>query len=153
MMILSLLLFACCVSSVMAAGSTNSLTFEIYATQANDQTQVFLKVTNTSDTPYMMEEPHGGAVMPNYFRYYKAKDGKWGKAVDPVAPGSRRKGPIVTVVKGKPYHHKLYDFSKELHVSMRVKYVLDSGETVYTNELEINAEPPAGGDGKPAPQP
>lgn len=63
------------------------------------------------------------------------------------------RGPIVTILKGTPYHFKLYDLPKDSHVTMRVKHVLDSGESVYTNELEIKAEQSAGGDGKPAPQP
>jgi hypothetical protein len=125
-------------SSALATGKTNDVTFEIYSVKTNNQTQVFLKVTNHSDTPYKMEEPHGGAVMPNYFRYYKSSnDGKWGKPVDTLAPGERMQGPTITVAKGKTHHFKLYDFPKDIHVTMRVRYVLDSGESVYTNELEI----------------
>lgn len=67
-----------CVSFTLAAENTYNLTFEIYSVRTKDQTQVFLKVTNHSETPYKMEEPHGGSVMPNYFRYYKSKDGKGG---------------------------------------------------------------------------
>ena len=137
MMILFVQLLICCVSSAVATETATNLTFEIYAIPTNNQTQVFLKVTNSSDIPYMMERPHGGAVMPNYFRYYKAKDGKWGKPVDPLAPGERMQGPTITVLKGKPYHFKLYDFPKDVHVTMRVRYVLDSGVSVYTNELKI----------------
>jgi len=152
-MILFAQFLICCVSPALAAESMNNITFEIYSIRTNDQTQVFLKVTNMSDTPYKMEEPHGGSVMPNYFRFYKSKDGKWGPPVDPLAPGERERGPMVTVAKGKPYHFKLYDLAKDVQVTMRVKYVLDSGKSVYSNELEIKAEPSAGGDGKPAPQP
>ena len=147
------LFLAFCVSFTLAAENANNLTLGIYSVRAKDQTQVFLKVTNHSETPYKMEEPHGGSVMPNYFRYYKSKDGKWGQPIDPQAPGERVRGPIVTILKGTPYHFKLYDLPKDSHVTMRVKYVLDSGESVYTNELEIKAEQSAGGDGKPAPQP
>ena len=136
------ILFAVCfamfASSVLATGKTNDVTFEIYSVQTNNQNQVFLKITNHSDTPYKMEEPHGGAVMPNYFRYYKSsKDGKWGNPVDPLAPGEIMQGPTITVLKANPYHIKLYDLPKEFHVTMRVRNVLDSGESVYTNELEI----------------
>ena len=141
-MILFAQFLICCASSMLAAESTSNATFEIYSIRTNDQIQVFLKVTNNSDTPYKMEEPHGGSVMPNYFRYYKSKDGKWGQQVDPLAPGETERGPMVTVVKGKPYHFKLYDLPKDFHVTMRVKYVLDSGKSVYTNELEIKAEQP-----------
>ncbi|MEI6809114.1 MAG: hypothetical protein WCN95_10365 [bacterium] len=133
-------LFVCglCAASACGAETKEDRTFEIYATRTNGAVQIFMKVTNQSDTPYEMERPHGGSVMPNYFRYHKsAKDGKYGQPIDALAPGERAKGPTITVLKGKPYHFKLYDLPNDLHVTMRVKYVLDSGKAVYTNELEI----------------
>ncbi len=110
---------------------------EIYAKETEREVQVFLKVTNLSDTPYVMEEPHTG-VCQNYYRYYKSKtDGKYGNYLDVIPVGSRVKGPMITVVKGKPYHFKLYDLPKDLDVIMKVKYRLDSGKEVYTNEIKI----------------
>ncbi len=133
-----LVLLACvCAFSLIAEEKTKDVRFEIYTQESDQNIQVFLKVTNDGDSPYKMDQPRNGPGR-NYFRYYRSgKDDRYGEFVDVLVPGSWASGPMITVLKGKPYHCKLYDLPKDLDVVMKVKYRLDSEKEIFTNEIEL----------------
>ena len=115
--------------------------FEIYSETIKEETHIFLRVTNNESSVYEMEEPHG-SIARDFYRYYKPDEkSKYGNEIDPTVAGTRIKGPIIKVEKGKPYIFELYVLPKNLDMIVKIKYRKNSGEEIFSEfDLRIKKQ-------------
>lgn len=124
-----ILLFSCV--SLFSDKTEKSVDFEIYSETIKGETHIFLRVTNNESRVYEMEEPHSG-IGRDFYRCYKIDDkSKYGNEIDPIAVGTRLKGPTIKVEKGKPYIFRLYILPKDLNKMVKIVYCKSSGEEIF----------------------